>query len=160
MSVIAELTDAQERYIEAILVIESEKRVARVKEIAAALSIRAASVTATMQQLAAKGFVDYEPYGAVHLTQRGQQVGRDLLVRHQAVQDFLENILGVSTQPAGDMAMRIEHVLSSEVLCRLIQFNDHYKRRVRDPFIWRGNCPKLCRRKYAIGCFRLAGQVQ
>ena len=157
---IAELTDAQERYIETILVIGAEKRVARVKEIAAALSIRAASVTAALQQLAAKGFVEYEPYGTACLTARGQQAGRELLLRHRAVQDFLENILGVATLPAGDIATHIEHVLSSEVLCRLVQFNEHYKKRARPPFVWRDNCAKLCRKRYSIGCTRLSKQVQ
>lgn len=139
-----ELTETQECYVEAIYRIESEKRVARVKDIAATLSVSSPAVTKTLKGLAELVLVDYEPYGVVTLTATGNRIGRDLLLRHRAVEDFLRSVLGVAPELAEEVAGNFEHYMPASVLCRLVQFVEHYKNRVEEQFVWSHECANLC----------------
>lgn len=152
MSVINGLTDTQERYLEAIFRLETEQRVARVKDIAKTLNVKAPTVTNIVKGLAEKGMVDYEPYGIISLTEEGSQAGRDLMLRHRATLDFLHNVLGVPKSTAENVAGQIEHSLPSAVLCRLVQFNAHYANKVDDKFFWDSHCAGLCESRYTIDC--------
>ena len=39
------------------------------------------------------GYVDYEPYSLVHLTEAGMHIGRDIAHRHIVIQEFFQHIL-------------------------------------------------------------------
>ena len=154
MSVIQGLTNSQESYLEAIFRLESERRVARIKDIAEAMDVKAPTVTNVVKGLSEKGMVNYEPYGIISLTEVGQRAGRALLLRHQATLDFLYNILGVPESSAYQIAGQIEHNLPSAVLCRLVQFIDHYKNRVSEKYEWTLECADLCENRYTFDCVR------
>ncbi|MFP4431179.1 MAG: metal-dependent transcriptional regulator [Spirochaetaceae bacterium] len=154
MSVINGLTDTQERYLETIFRLETEQRVARVKDIAKTLDVKAPTVTNIVKGLAEKGMVDYEPYGIISLTEKGSQAGRDLMLRHRATLDFLHNVLGVPKSTAEKVAGQIEHSLPSAVLCRLVQFNEHYANNVGDKFLWNSACAGLCESRYTVDCIK------
>lgn len=154
MSVITGLTDTQERYLETIFRLETELRVARVKDIASTLDVKAPTVTNIVKGLAEKGMVDYEPYGIISLTEEGSKAGRDLVLRHQATLDFLHNILGVPKSTAESVAAQIEHTLPAAVLCRLVQFNEHYAKQVNQKYFWNADCAGLCESRYTIDCIK------
>lgn len=154
MSVIQGLTDSQEGYLEAIFRLESDRRVARIKDIAEAMDVKAPTVTNVVKGLAEKGMVDYEPYGIISMTEVGKKAGRALLLRHQATLDFLYNILGVPESVAYQTAGQIEHNLPSAVLCRLVQFIEHYKTHVSDKYEWSLDCADLCENRYTFDCIR------
>ncbi|MFP4330409.1 MAG: metal-dependent transcriptional regulator [Alkalispirochaetaceae bacterium] len=154
MSVIPGLTDTQERYLETIYNLESEYRVARVTEIARVLHVKAPTVTSILKGLAEKGMVDYEPYGLLRLTEKGLRAGKELLLRHEATVDFLCNVLGVPAGTAEDVAGDIEHSLPAPVLCRLVQFNEHYSNRVEDKYDWEMECANLCPTRYTSDCIK------
>ncbi len=144
--VTSQLTETQESYVETIYRLESERRVARVKEIAATLNVSSPAVTKTLKSLAELGLVEYEPYGVVNLTEEGRRIGRDLLLRYRATEDFLRSVLGVATPLAEEVADSFEHHMPASVLCRLVQFVDHYKRNVDNKFAWTHECANLCSR--------------
>lgn len=154
MSVIPGLTDTQERYLEAVYRLERENRVARVTEIARLLEVKAPTVSKILKGLAEKGVVRYEPYGILRLTDQGLQAGRDLLLRRRATLDFLHNILGVPEDTAEDVAADIEHSLPAPVLCRLVQFNEHYSKRIDDKYNWDAGCANLCPTRYTTDCIK------
>lgn len=145
-AVTAHLTETQESYVETIYRLESERRVARVKEIAATLSVSSPAVTKTLKGLAEAGLVTYERYGVVNLTEAGREIGRDLLLRYRATEDFLSSVLGVAPELAEEVADSFEHHMPASVLCRLVQFVDHYKNNVEHKFTWTQECAHLCSR--------------
>ena len=144
--VISQLTETQESYVETIYRLESERRVARVKEIAATLHVSSPAVTKTVKSLAELNLVKYEPYGVVTLTEEGRRIGRDLLLRYHATEDFLQSVLGVAPELAEEVADSFEHHMPASVLCRLVQFVDHYKNNVENKFAWKHTCAHLCER--------------
>lgn len=81
---------AAEDYLEQIHNLISTKGYARVVDIAANLGISQASVTNMIQKLDAEGYLVYERYRGVALTDAGRKVGEAIARRH----DVLARLLG------------------------------------------------------------------
>ncbi|MBN2242777.1 MAG: metal-dependent transcriptional regulator [Acidobacteria bacterium] len=113
-----------EDYLEAIYCIQQGKRVVRVKNIADKIGVKMPTVTNMLKTLNQKGFIDYEKHEFLELTPEGQKIGKEINRRHQAILEFLINILGIEPVVADEEACRIEHGISADTLNRLIQFID------------------------------------
>lgn len=118
------LTSVMEDYLEAIVELEEEKRVVRVKDIAKKLSVKMPSVTSMLKNLNEKGLVNYRQYEYVELTKKGAEVGKEMRKRHEALRKFLTDILRVDFETANSEACKMEHALSSGTLKSLTDFMD------------------------------------
>jgi DtxR family Mn-dependent transcriptional regulator len=118
------LSESLEDYLEAIERIEEEKRAARPKDIARHLGVSPPSVTAALQNLGARGLVNYHPYDLVTLTPRGRRVARDVIRRHEGLQRFFVDILRIDVEEADRVACDMEHAIPSHVMDRLLTFID------------------------------------
>jgi len=116
------LTDSLEDYLEAIYQIAARKRVARVKDIARRLEVKASSVTGALRALAKRGLVDYAPYEVVTLTDAGREAAAGVVGRHEAVRDFLVKVLAVPDDRAGTTACKMEHAMDDDLRDRLARF--------------------------------------
>ncbi|MCK5737469.1 MAG: metal-dependent transcriptional regulator [Spirochaetaceae bacterium] len=116
------LTEALEDYLEAIYDIIDDKGGVRVKGISERLNVKNSSVTAALKSLRDSGFVNYEPYGVISLTEPGFIEARRLSETHQVFRRFFVNILGVDKDAANETACRMEHTMSPDVMARLLQF--------------------------------------
>jgi len=121
------LSSALEDYLEAMARVSAQKGAARVRDIAAALSVHKSSVTAALRALSQKGLVDYAPYEIATLTPQGQQVAERIARRHEVIRDFLVEVLSVDDDVAEANACRMEHDLDREVLERLRLFAEFVK---------------------------------
>ncbi|NUM53026.1 MAG: metal-dependent transcriptional regulator [Candidatus Hydrogenedentes bacterium] len=115
-------------YLEAIFRITTRNRVARSRDIAQALGVTKSSVTTALKQLSASGFVNYDRYSYVTLTNAGEKIGRSVEERHRFLATFLENVLGVDAACADQNACRIEHTLDEDVYARLTAFADYLEK--------------------------------
>lgn len=120
----ARLSESLEDYLEAILAIEQEKQAARPKDIARRLSVSPPSVTAALQNLSARGLVNYAPYDLVTLTPTGRRLAADVRRRHDALRRFFVNLLRLDAREADDVACHMEHALPPHALERLVDFMD------------------------------------
>jgi len=117
------LTASMEDYLEMVFRLSRENGFTRVSELASALNVQPSSVTKMAQKLADQGLVNYEKYGYIVLTKKGRRLGRQLMYRHQVVEDFLR-ILGVS-EGLLEETEKIEHTLNEQTLRaldRLVQY--------------------------------------
>lgn len=144
------ITDSLGRYILAIYELSIENRVARSKDIAETVGVSRPSVTGALQKLAKAGLIEYEPYGYVVLTKLGVQEARQLLLRHRAMFDFLQTVLGLTEERATRVAGEIEQHLPGDVLCRLIQFNKYYRDNPDANYRWDPRCQNLCKMLYGV----------
>lgn len=119
------LTASLEDYLKAIAQISAEKRAARAKDISQRLNVNMSSVTGALRALADKGLVNYAPYEYVTLTEKGQEVAREVVRKHEGIRDFLVKVLAVDQKTAEEDACAMEHAVSPEVLERLIEFIDY-----------------------------------
>ncbi len=115
-------SSSSEDYLEAIHELLRDTGAARGKEIAARLGVRPASVAAALRQLAVRGLVRHEPYGAIALTPEGEALAEDVASRHRLLRDFFSGVLGLTEAEADPAACRLEHALTPELRERLAEF--------------------------------------
>lgn len=116
------LSASLEDYLEAIYNLTNVANVARSKDIAGALGVSRASVTAALKALTEKKLVHYKPYGYTTLTEKGRDVAGRIVRRHEMLAEFFETILGAPALTAQAAACRAEHTLGPEITDRLTAF--------------------------------------
>ena len=115
------LSQSLEDYLEMVHILRLANGIARVKDIAAALSVKMPSVAKAMIELKKLGLVTQEPYSGVELTEEGARVAALILNRHILLKGFLIK-LGVSEAIADKDACCMEHILSAETLEKIGEF--------------------------------------
>ncbi len=126
-----QLSASLEDYMEAIYHIIEEKLVARSKEIAARLDVSRASVTEALRALSKRGLINYAPYEAITLTEKGKKVAEDVIFRHKTLKRFFVEVLALNDGIAEEGACKIEHAAPPEIITRMISFIDFMQ-----------NCPR------------------
>jgi len=80
------------------------------------------SVSVALRTLSSRGLVNYDPYQVITLTDEGQKLGEEIQNRHQVLQDFMTDVLGLEVGVAQANACRMEHVIDPIALERLKDF--------------------------------------
>lgn len=106
---------AIEDYLEQIHNLIASKGYARVVDIAKNLDISQASVTNMIQRLDAEGFVVYERYRGVVLTEKGGQVGSEIARRHEVLTRLLAGF-GLDPKTVHEDVEGMEHHISRQTL--------------------------------------------
>lgn len=86
------LTPSMEDYLEMIYRNNLEQPYIRINRLAQLLNVKAPSSSKMVQKLGELGFVNYERYGIVTLTDKGKRKGEILYKRHKVIEKFLSFI--------------------------------------------------------------------
>ena len=113
-------TPSMEDYIEQIYLQLEARGEARVSDVAEALSVLPSSVTKMAQRLDREGYVHYERYRGLALTERGLRFGKKLVRRHELLEQFLR-IIGVEEENIYGDVEGIEHHLSWDAIDRITE---------------------------------------
>lgn len=116
-----DLTDSMEDYLEAISILEEEKKYVRVKDIARYMKVKMPSVTGALKSLSDKNLVNHERYEYVELTEQGAEIAQEIRRRHNAIMRFLTEILKIDPKSAERDACGIEHTMSTTTMDRLLK---------------------------------------
>lgn len=119
---IARVSASQEDYLEVIYDLSHGSESIRSIDIANRLGVSRASVNKQLSLLKDSGFVEHEPYGLVHLTERGCAIAKNVRERHNALYKFLTDVLGVSEDIADQEACEMEHAISQETSDKLYAY--------------------------------------
>ncbi len=121
------ITASLEDYLEAIYEIIEEKQGVRAVDVSRRLNVQRSSVTEALKNLAEKKLVNYGRYDVISLTPSGISVAKKVIEKHKILFDFFSKILGVEHEEAQQNACKVEHVISEDVLQRLIAFVEFNK---------------------------------
>jgi len=110
-----------EEYLECIWELTQKGSPAKTKDIAKRMKVSPASVTEMMQRLADLGYVNYEKYKGVTLTETGMEIGAKIKRKHRLLERFLVDVLGLKKEESHEEACRLEHTLSDESEKRICQ---------------------------------------
>lgn len=116
-----------EDYLEAIYKIIEEKQGVKAIEISRRLGVGRSSVTEALKVLAEKKLVNYGRYDVISLTPAGEKVAEKVILKHKVLYEFFTEILGVDNKQAQENACVIEHVITEDILKRLISFIEFNK---------------------------------
>src|SRR2546425_10878783 len=81
-------SQSAEDYLERIHELIEEKGYARVVDIASSLRVKQASVTSMVQKLGELGYLNYEKYRGLILTEKGKAVACNIQRRHETLSRF------------------------------------------------------------------------
>ncbi len=111
-------TPGMEDYLEQIYLHIERSGLARASDIADSLDVLPSSVTKMVQRLDREGYVYYERYKGIELTDRGLAFGKKLVKRHDILEEFLR-IIGVKEEKIYEDVEGIEHHLSWNAIDRI-----------------------------------------
>ena len=120
-------TDRMEDYLEVIYELVQEKGYATTVDISSYLNVSSPSVTKMMQKLDETGYLNYEKYRGIKLTNEGIRIARNIRNRHGLLAEFFM-IIGVDEEIANNDAEGIEHHLHPETMKKLEEFINELKR--------------------------------
>src|ERR1043165_3814919 len=126
-------SQSAEDYLERIHELIEKKGYARVVDIASSLKVKQASVTSMVQKLAEAGYLQYEKYRGLVLTDQGREVARKIQNRHVPLSRFF-SLFGLDAETQRQDIEGIEHYLSPdtvEVLADLAQFFEKHPAMLR-----------------------------
>lgn len=106
---------AVEDYLEQIHNLIEGKGYARVVDIAKNLGISQASVTNMIQRLDAEGYVVYERYRGVVMTDAGKKIGKEIARRHEVLTRLLTSF-GLDAATVHEDVEGMEHHISRATL--------------------------------------------
>ena len=115
------LSQCLEDYLEAIYIINLNKKVVRVKEVAEFLNVKNPSVVDAISKLAEKGFVTHEKYGYLNLTEKGVKSAKGVYKKHGDIYKFLNKVLGMDNDTSEKDACGIEHYISRKTLDKIVK---------------------------------------
>ena len=107
-----------EDHLEVIHELISARGEARVMDIAEHLAVTRPTVTKMLQRMAADGWVQYQRYRPVTLTERGRSHAEWMRHRHGVLVNFL-TMLGISEKQAHIETEGIEHHLAQETVATI-----------------------------------------
>lgn len=137
------LSSNMEDYLETIFEIAEESSVVRTKAIADKRGVRQPSVTSALRYLAEKNLIVYEPYGTIILTKEGRRIAQKVWKRHTCLRHFLHGVLGVERDEADEVACKLEHAVSENVMDRLIAFTNFVAEHQKVCSIWKAQKSKF-----------------
>lgn len=119
-------SQSAEDYLERIQELIESKGHARVVDIASSLKVRQASVTVMVQKLARSGYVKYEKYRGLLLTDKGRAVARKIQNRHATLSRFF-SLFGLDAETQRLDIEGIEHHLSPATLAMLADLTQFFE---------------------------------
>ena len=115
------ISESAENYLEAILVLSTQKPVVRSADVVNYTGFRKSSICIAMKNLNADGLITIEPEGYIHLTEEGMKIASMIYERHQVLSEWLIH-LGVDEKIAVEDACRIEHDISMESFAAIKEY--------------------------------------
>jgi len=112
-------TDSVEEYIEGIFRLQSEVDLVSTGEVATYMSVSAGSATTMIKKLADLGLAYHEPYQGIRLSPSGQRIAKRLIRAHRIIEVFLTKTLNLEWHEVHDLACKLEHYVSDEVIDRM-----------------------------------------
>lgn len=116
------VSKALEDYLKIIYKLEGrtpEDRGVQTSAIAERLAISQASVSNMLKKLAEQGYIAYEPYYGVSLTESGLKIALDMVRKHRILEQYLVERLGYSWDEVDAEAEILEHAISDKLANRM-----------------------------------------
>lgn len=118
-------TISKENYLKSIysLNVTNEENVTT-SQVAQKLDITNAATSEMARKLSEQGYLTYEKYKGVELTDKGKKVALQIIRRHRLWEAFLMKVLGMSWSEVHDEAERLEHNTSEALINKIDEHLD------------------------------------
>ncbi len=111
-----------EDYLELIYETIQDKSTIKAIDIAKKFNISRASVTEALQRLEQKGYIKYGRYQPISLTDKGSNLAKDIIYKHETLKKFFISLLNLSQEEAELNACKIEHIITPTAFERIKEY--------------------------------------
>ncbi|MNK24367.1 Iron-dependent repressor IdeR [compost metagenome] len=113
------ISQTEENYLKALYNLTYLKGDANVNEISKRLDIKMPTVNSMMKKLADKGFVYYESYKPLRLTEEGKKEAALIIRKHRLTEMYLFQKMGFAWDEVHQIAEQVEHIHSPEFFSKM-----------------------------------------
>ena len=116
------ISSSLEEYLKTIYVLKTQGQEIRVTDIAKKMKCTKPSVNKAIKNLKENGLVNYEVYGDIELTQKGEELSQKILEAYDIVYVFLTEVLEMDKSEAEQEALKIKSVVDDNTLNSLTKY--------------------------------------
>lgn len=117
------LSASLEDYLEIICNSLENNESVKAVELAKKLNVSRASVSEALSKLSEKNLIVNEGHKGITITNEGLKRAQEVILKHNTLTSFFENILGLDKEISEENACKIEHVISDDVFSRIKDFH-------------------------------------
>ena len=117
-----EISKSLEEYIKTMYVLQKQKGIIRVTDIAKKMNCTKPSVNKAIYNLKDSGLVNYESYGTIELTEKGEDLAKKILEAYDIMYVFLKDVLNLDEEEAKSEAEKIKLAISDKTINKLAKY--------------------------------------
>lgn len=116
------ISSSLEEYLKTIYVLKKQGQDIKVTTIANRMNCTKPSVNKAIKNLKANEMLEYEAYGEIRLTNKGEALAKKVLEAYDIVYVFLIEILEIPKEEAKEEAIRLKAVMNDNTLNMLTKY--------------------------------------
>ena len=116
------ISSSLEEYLKTIYVLKKQGQDIKVTTIANRMNCTKPSVNKAIKNLKANEMLEYEAYGEIRLTNKGEALAQKVLEAYDIVYVFLTEILEIPKEEAKEEAIRLKAVMNDNTLNMLTKY--------------------------------------
>lgn len=116
------ISSSLEEYLKTIYVLKKQGQDIKVTTIANRMNCTKPSVNKAIKNLKVNEMLEYEAYGEIRLTNKGEALAKKVLEAYDIVYVFLTEILEIPKEEAKEEAIRLKAVMNDNTLNMLTKY--------------------------------------
>ena len=112
-------TAAKENYLKALYHLHIKNPEISLTELGQTLDLRMPTVNSMVKKLNESGWVEYEKYKPVKLTEKGRKMAALVIRKHRLSEMFLSQVMGFGWEEVHDIAEELEHIKKEDFFDRM-----------------------------------------
>lgn len=112
-------TAAKENYLKALYHLHLKSPEISLTELGQTLDLRMPTVNSMVKKFHESGWVEYEKYKPVKLTEKGRKMAALVIRKHRLSEMFLSQVMGFGWEEVHDIAEELEHIKKEEFFDRM-----------------------------------------
>lgn len=114
----------EENYLKAMFNLSEKFGEVTVNELSKSLHIKMPTVNSMVKKMAAKGFLNYQSYKPIQLTEEGKKEALSIIRKHRLTEMFLVEKMGFGWEEVHEVAEQIEHIHSPKFFAKMDELLD------------------------------------
>ena len=116
------ISKSTEEYLKTMYILMKQRGSIRVTDIAEKMNCSKPSVTKQLNILKEKGYIEYETYGEIKLTEDGISLAARALADYDILYILLHDVIGVNETDSENEAKKIRNVVSNKTLYKISEY--------------------------------------
>ena len=116
-----------EEYLKNMYILKKQNGNIRVTDIAKKMNCTKPSVNKAIYNLKDSGLLNYESYGTIELTEKGEDLAKKILEAYDIVYIFLKDVLNLDEEEAKSEAEKIKLAITDKTINKLLKITEKMK---------------------------------